>query len=159
MTPNERLGLTITYITGFVLLGFGIFSYLSTKGFMENAIAVDGVVINSPGSDASMRPVVEFTDHNGVKRLHYASLRSDPPRFFKGEKVKILYNPNDPRYPVNAKIDSTFDVWGVAIFLSGMGSFFMLLSTLVWYVKTYKNGVLFLRKEDRIEFERTGKVE
>ena len=159
MTPNERIGLTITYITGFILLSIGIYSYISTKGFMENAIAVDGVVINRPDRDASMRPIVEFTDHTGVKRLHYSSLRSDPPRFFIGEKVKILYNPNDPKYPVNAKIDSTIDVWGVAIFLSGMGSFFILLSMLVWYVKTYKNGVLFLRKEDRIEFERTGKIE
>ena len=159
MTPNERLGLTITYVTGFIFLGIGIFSYISTKDFMQNAMAVDGVVINSPDTNASMRPIVEFTDHTGVKRLHYSSFRSDPPRFFKGEKVKILYDPNDPKYPVNAKIDSTFNVWGIAIFMSGMGSFFIFLSTLVWYVKTYKNGVLLLRKEDRIEFEKTGKIE
>lgn len=159
MTPNERLGLTITYITGFILLSIGIYSYISTKGFMENAIAVDGIVINSPDRDASMRPIVEYTDHTGVKRLHYSSFRSDPPRFFIGEKVKILYDPNDPKYPVNAKIDSTINVWSIAIFLSGMGSFFILLSTLVWYMKTYKNGVLFLRKADRKEFDRTGKIE
>lgn len=159
MLPNERLALIITYTAGFILLAVGVYSYFSTQEFLDKAISVDGVVVNNQGRNAPMRPVVKFTDHTGAIRLHYSALSTDPPRFFIGEKVNILYDPNDPKYPVNAKIDSTMTVWGTAIFLSIMGSFFIMVSTLVWYVKTYKNGVLFLRKADRVEFRKTGKVE
>lgn len=125
---------------------------------MKRAIAVEGTVVNNQEKGAAMRPVVEFTDHKGVKRLHYSAISSDPPRFFIGEKVDILYDPLDPKYPVNAKIDSTMTIWGIAIFLSGFGSFFIFISTIVWYLKTYKNGVFLFRREDRLEFERTGKI-
>ena len=148
MTQNERLALTITYTTGFILLGIGILSYFSTKNFLEKAISVDGVVINNRENNTIMRPVVKYTDHTGVERLHHSTVSSDPPRFFIGEKVNILYDPHDPKYPVNAKIDSVFNIWGTAIFLSGLGSFFILLSALVQYLKTYRDGVLLLRKRD-----------
>lgn len=159
MTSGEKITLFITYSFGVLFLTLGSYFYSSTQTFLENAISVDGVVVQLQKDDGTAHPIIEYVDHIGISRTHYSSMGTNPPAYFVGERVKILYNPSDPKYPVNSRIDSTLDVWGLTIFFLGMGSFFILVSTLVWYVIKYHNGIWFFRKADRLEFERTGKIE
>lgn len=159
MTTGEKITLLITYSFGVIFLTLGYYFYSSTQTFLKNAISVDGMVVSLRNNEGTSQPIVEFVDHKGITRTHHSSMGSYPPRYFIGETVKILYNPSDPKYPVKARIHSTMDVWGVTIFFLGMGSFFILVSTLVWYVIKYHNGFWFFRKEHRLEFERTGKIE
>lgn len=156
MKPNERLGIYLCSIAGLIILAIGMYLYNTAKNLTENGIEVQGVVVALRTKGSSFSPVVEFIDHQGIKRLHYSAVSSDPPRFYVGEKVKILYNPEDPKYPVNAKINSTITVWGAPILLICMGSFFVLLSWIVWYLIKYRRGVIlfkediFKRKEVRL---------
>ena len=159
MTTGEKISLFITYTFGVTFLTLGGYFYSSTHTFLENALSVEGVVVNLERDDGTSRPIVEFLDHKGITRTHHSSLGTNPPRYFIGETVKILYDPNDPKYPVKSRIDSTLGVWGVSIFFFVMGAFFVLVSTLVWYVLKYHGGVWFFRKEDRLEYERTGRIE
>lgn len=159
MTSGEKIILFITYTMGVVFLTLGYYFYSSTHTFLENSISVDGIVIGLQDKEGTSRPIVEFVDHKGILRTYKSSTGTNPPIYFIGENVKILYDPNDPKYPVNSRIESTLDIWGIPIFFTALGFFFILVSTLVWYVIKYHGGVWFFRKEDRLEFERTGKIE
>ena len=159
MTYGEKITLFITYSIGVFFLTLGYYFYSSTQAFLKNSISVDGIVISLQRNEGTSSPIVEFVDHKGILRTHNSRIGTNPPAHFVGENVKILYDPSDPKYPVNSKIESTLDIWGLAIFFTAMGFFFILVSTLVWYVIKYHGGVWFFRKEDRLEFERTGKIE
>ena len=142
MKTTEKLGLAFCSLTGLVLLFFGIYQYDKSQSLIENGIEVPGVVTALRTKGGSFSPVVEFTDHIGVKRLHYSKVSSDPPRFFVGETVNIVYNPRDPKYPVNCRINTTMTMWGTPILLLAMGSTFLVVSTIVWYVLKYRGGVV-----------------
>ena len=159
MTSGEKLILFITFSIGILFFTIGSYFYYSTQAFLEKAISVDGIVVSLQKKDGTSHPIVEFVDHKGLTRTHYSSTGTNPPAYFIGENVKILYDPNDPKYPVNSRINSTLGVWGLTIFFLAMGSFFVLVSTLVWYVIKYHDGIWFFKKEDRLEFERTGRID
>ena len=159
MTSGEKLILLITCSIGVLFLTIGAYFYSATHTFLEKAISVDGIVVHLQKNDGTSQPIVEYVDHQGISRKYYSSIGTNPPAYFVGQNVKILYDPSDPEYPLNSRIESTLDIWGITIFFLGMGSFFILVSTLVWYIIKYHDGIWFFKKEDRLEFERTGKIE
>ena len=159
MTRGEKLALILTSTFGVLFLTAGGYFFSTTQAFLEKAISVDGIVIDLRFKGDTSHPIVEFTDHTGAKRIHYSSIGTYPPKHFIGEEVTLLYDPSDPKYPVKARIESTLDIWGVTIFFLGMGAFFILVSSLAWYMLKYHNGIWFFRKEDRLEFERTGRID
>lgn len=133
---------------GVCLILGGAYSYESTSGLVERAISVDGVVTALERTDSgTFRPVVSFVDHTGVERSLYSSASTNPPSFFEGERVTVVYDPQDPRYPVNARIDSTMTMWGLAIFLVGFGAFFILVALASWYISS-KGGVIYFDRRE-----------
>ena len=124
----------------FVVIGIGfilasVFFQKRAAEFVGGAVEASGVVVAlERKSRGSFSPVVEWTDHTGVSRTFYSPMASHPPRYFEGELVTVLFDPNDPKYPVNARIKSTLDSWGIAIFFAIFGGFWLLVTLLSWYV-------------------------
>lgn len=114
---------------------------------VDVAHEAQGVVIAlDRKSSGSFSPVVEWTDHTGTKRTLYSPVSTQPPRFFEGEQVSILYDPADPKYPVNARIKSTMEIWGAAIFFLVFSGFWLLVTFVSWYVWSKGGIVVFGEK-------------
>lgn len=137
----------VLIVTGLAIVIAGAYQYTRIAEFVDRAVEVDGVVVEMESNrDNSMRPVVEWVDHIGETRTHYSNVWSSPPKFFVGERVTVLYDPNDPKYPVKAKINTTMQIFGVAIFLMIFGAAFCLIASVTWYVAS-KGGVIYFDEE------------
>lgn len=87
--------------------------YFSTARFLEVAIETEGVVIEIDKSENSdgrtmYRPVFAFTADNGRNYEVPSSVSSGRPSHGIGDKVSILY---DPEQPAEAELDSTWRLW------------------------------------------------
>ena len=134
-------------VIGLGLLLAGTYFYERAAELVEVAEEAPGVVVAMERRDGgTYSPVVEWIDHTGAKRTLYSTVSSRPPRFFEGEHVTVLYDPADPKYPVNARIKSTFEVWGLAIFLFGFGGFWLFVTLVSWYVASKGGIVVFDEK-------------
>ena len=139
----------------FVLLGiffWGLGHYLHKKNqkLVDQGTIVDGVVIQLRkirGDGAwTYQPVVKFRDHSGVERTLVADFSTNPPKYFVGEKVRVVYDANDPKYPVTARIYDEFSLWGGAIFLYGFGAFFVALAGFMWFLFS-RGGAIYFGKD------------
>ena len=147
-------GMKITVLfKDFTVIGFGML--LAGAYFQQKAADLVDVAEEAPGivvamerrSGGTRSPIVEWTDHTSTKRTLYSTVSSSPPRFFEGEQVIVLYDPSDPKYPVNARIKSTFEVWGIALFLFIFGGFFLFVTFVSWYVWS-KGGIVVFGEEN-----------
>lgn len=143
---------TTALFKAFTVIGFGFLlaaAYFKERAddLVDVAIETAGVVVAlERGSNGTFSPVVEWTDHTGAKRTLYSSISTQPPRFFEGEQVTVLFDPADPKYPVNARIKSTFEIWGAAIFFLVFGSFWLFVTFVSWYVWSKGGIVVFGEK-------------
>jgi hypothetical protein len=119
----------------FLLLGLGLlagagYAASRTAAFLRIAASADGTVVDlvesvSTDSDGrrsrTYRPVVEFAPASGAVRTFTSSSGSSPPAYDVGERVTVLY---DPQNTHDARLKGTFSLWGVAIILGGIGLVF-----------------------------------
>jgi hypothetical protein len=109
---------------------FGAYSYVSTRDFAAHAIAVEGTVIELQMQRSSQgityMPVVTYLDAAGKQHTLYSYTSSNPPAFFVDQKVKVVYRPDDPEFPLHAKIQSAGQLWGIGIFMAVFGSIFFI---------------------------------
>jgi hypothetical protein len=110
-------------LLGLGLLGGGGVAASKVKAFADRALSAEGTVIELRGSE-TYRPVVEFTAASGQRRTFAHGVSSSPPAFDVGERVTVLYDPEDPR---DARIAGTFSLWFLPIVLGGMGAVFALI--------------------------------
>lgn len=144
---------TAVLFKAFTVIGFGFL--LAGAYFQQRAADLVDVAEEAPGVVVSLErsgsgtysPIVNWTDHTGTKRTLYSAGSSNPPRFFEGEQVIVLYDPADPKYPVNARIKSTFEVWGAALFLFAFGGFWLFVTFVSWYVWS-KGGIVVFGEEN-----------
>ena len=128
---------------GLAIIIAGAYQYEKVADFVSSSNEVEGVVVDVVGERGKAKhPVVEWVDHTGITRTHYSNVGSSPPDFFVGEKVPILYDPNDPKYPVRARINSTGQLWPVVMLLFIAGTIFCLAASFTWYVAA-KGGVVY----------------
>jgi hypothetical protein len=71
-------------------LGFGVYSAVFAIGAEE----VQGTVVKMVG-DTGQSPVVEY-EVKGRKFTYQSPLSSSPPAYCVGERISVLYHPNDP---------------------------------------------------------------
>ena len=141
-------------VAGFLFVVAGLYQYDKISEFAAAAVEARGTVIGMErSSNGTSKPVVEWTDHTGIPRILYSNAGSNPPGFFEGEQVTVLYSPDDPKYPVTARIDSTFQLWGLPIFLVCFGAAWMLIASLTWYVHA-KGDVIYFDGEHDAEIRR-----
>jgi len=128
----------------FFLVGLGIsigafFSFSSTKAFIASADRAQGKVVSlerrvstdsDGGQSTSYYPVVEYQLSTGKKIVFTSSSGSSPASFRVGEKVEVLYDPQDPN---QAKINAFFSKWGATLILSFMGAIFSLVGGIILF--------------------------
>jgi len=116
-------------IAGAIYLG------IERADFLETAVSAEGKVVdfNRKRSDNNYvyYPIVEFTypgSSDAVTITFEHQSGSNPPSYFKGEQVRVLYNPDNPQ---NAIIDAGIMNWlgpglaaifGIIFFSSGVSS-------------------------------------
>lgn len=101
MNSNIRLALKILGIV-FVLcslpmLALLVWLYVSTSAFLDAAVPAVGTVTGFESGAEVHFPIVAYETHDGQDVEVRMPFGSDPPRFVKGEKVDILYAPEDPQ--------------------------------------------------------------
>jgi len=99
----------------------------STRRFIANAASAQGEVIelievrdNDDGS-ISYKPVVTYEAANGRSIRFTASFSSKPAPYRVGERVEVLYAPQDPS---DARIKGFSSLWLGPVILCGMGVVF-----------------------------------
>ena len=137
------------FVIGVGMLFAGVSWWRSNAAFAEHAVAGEGTVSDllyrrssSSSSSSSSRnsgtyvPVIDFTAPNG-SRIHITgSSGSNPPAYSRGDKVPLLF---DPENPEKAVIDSFGERKAGPLILSGLGAAFALVG----------GGVLFARARQR----------
>ena len=102
--------------------------YQHTSGFLAGAAHAEGTVTSlvSSGSSGSgtLAPVFQFAIGTGERVEVTGSVASRPPRYIRGEKVDVVY---DPGRPQEARINDFFSLWGAAVIVGGFGGVFFLI--------------------------------
>ena len=94
-----------------------------TQSYGVHEKRLDAALDHHP-DEAVFGPVVHFTSQNGEAVEFVSSTGSNPPSYSRGERVEVLYQPEEPQ---NAKINSFFSLWGGPVILGGLGGVFFLV--------------------------------
>ena len=104
---------------------FGIYSLI--KG--ENAGRTEGeVAALIRGGKGSSRPVVRYAvDGKPFEITGWMS--TSPPAYSVGEKVTVLYNPENP---ADGRIDSFVERWLFPVVFGGVGALLLVIGVVIW---------------------------
>jgi hypothetical protein len=111
----------------FLLVGLALFAGAAvwavvTRSFIARAEVASGTVVAlERTSSNAYSPVVDFVAPGGQMIEFRSSFGSSPPAYEVGEKVEVLYLPDQPR---KARIRGIFALWGGALILCGVGLVF-----------------------------------
>jgi hypothetical protein len=114
-------------IGGLILIG-GLALGLGSLRHVLYGERADGEVIEMRREGDMYAPVVRFRLPGGEMR-EVVDLASGAPDFAVGDKVTILYMPQDPR---EFRIDTFDRLWFSAMFVTLFGGFWMLFGTIAW---------------------------
>lgn len=126
--------------TGLCMLVGALIAYNSTVSFLDNAVTVEGTVIDleqsrSDGS-TTYKPVVEFVDKEGHRVEFISSVGSSPASYSIGEKVGVLYAPTNSQ---SARLNHFFEVWGLVVIFATMGVPFFCVGALTFLIGMFRN--------------------
>lgn len=115
-------------IIAVLLILLSVYIFKNNIDFTQKAQISQGkvimVTIDKSGKSATYKPVIEFYDHKGI-RIEFASFEgSNPPKYTVGDKVEVLFNPENP---IDAKINSFFSIWGGVLIMSIVGIVFFVI--------------------------------
>jgi LPXTG-motif cell wall-anchored protein len=119
-------------------LGIGYFGWtmrIDTLEFVDSAQSASGSVVEveartDSDGDTLFYPVFEFTTAEGEEIQFRSNSGSNPPSRDKGEKVEILYDPNQPQ---NARENSFSGLWMFSTILLVFGGIFALAGVLGFF--------------------------
>ncbi len=129
---------------GSLLLAWGVVWFLQTVLFLGQARPGTGVVVGERRStsvrlkgqssyrevSSTRSPVVEFHDGAGVKH-HFVPLASSQQSFETGERVPVLY---DPQQPERANLRTFDSLWMRPILLVGFGGSLAGFTGWIWFM-------------------------
>lgn len=108
-----------------VLMFWGLFAFGSSSlVVLRKGIQTTGVVVSLGGA-----PLIEYHTVEGKLYRYQSHITSEPPRYYTGDRVSIIYN---PAKPYQAKIQSFSELWLVPSLFGGFGITF--LGALIWLV-------------------------
>ena len=127
MSTELTLGTVFSLVGGLLAL-IGLFLFIRTRIFIDNAQEVKGTVIqmvysrsSSSNSSGGYAPIYQFRTLDGQNIVKQDSLSSNPPRFQVGQELDILYEPGNPQ---KARINKWMNLYFVPVLLGGMGLIF-----------------------------------
>lgn len=117
---------------GAIFLAIGVGVGISNVRFASNAKRADGVVVelvwsHSGKGGSSAAPMVRF-EVDGKPFTFRGGVSSRPPSYDVGEKVRVLYDPEDPS---NAKIDGFWELYLLPFIFTLLGGL-ELLAVGIW---------------------------
>lgn len=128
MNLNNKTFTIFILAFGLPGLGFligGVFAFTSTQNFLDQSVSANGTVIDLglrySGNSRVYYPIIKFTDESGQEIEFRSSFGSNPPAYQVGEKVSILYIPDNPD---QARISSFISLWFLTLLFLGMGTIF-----------------------------------
>ena len=135
-----RLFITVALISGIgmVIVGsvlLGNAYRFKRDGILCHAEIVDLFERGESGSHTTFSPVFKFQDSAGKEYIVRSSHSSSHPDVAVGDKVEIIYAPDDPE---NASINSFIGVWGLSVFITAMGVLQSILVVIVYLFLTSK---------------------
>ena len=130
---------------GVCLLAGSLVAHHHASRFAARAVHAEGTVkeliLSRSGSgsrpSSSYRPRVVFQAADGRQIEFVGDLGSNPPAFRPGERVPVLYLPEDP---YSAGIGTFWQQWFLSILLAGMGTVFTAIGI---------GPILLVRREQR----------
>jgi hypothetical protein len=136
----------------FTIIGLGLLygAYIlfsDTQVFLKTAVSTNGTVVDLIRSESSdsvtYSPIVNFHDKNGQLTEITSSSSSNPPSYFKGEIVEVLYQES---FPEDAKINDFFALWGGATILGAIGAVFFLIGfSIIMYASMKGKKIKYLK--------------
>jgi hypothetical protein len=137
----HRIVMTIFLIAGIVMFYLAIEEYKTITHLLQTGVEVDAVVVElvkySGGEHGpSYKPKFEYKDKKtGATHFVVGDVGSNRPAFDVGEKVKLIYDPNDFS---KAKVNSFWGLYDVFIIYLGIGVVHFSFGAGYWGVKVYR---------------------
>ncbi|RJQ43310.1 MAG: DUF3592 domain-containing protein [Gaiellales bacterium] len=120
------IGGLVLVLPGLVLFAIGLWQFFDAREFVKNGVTTEGRVMKNAtrSSDTGVvfSPVFEFSDEAGNRYLKESDTASYPAKYQPGDSVEVIYQPDNP---IDARIASSFSVWGNAGILLAIGSLFL----------------------------------
>lgn len=127
MTTPQVLLSTAFVTGGIVVLSVGVFSVRKTISFLKSCQHAQGTVIKThrgkhgrgtSAEDSVWAVTLEFRDADGMTRHGIVQFQSCPPQ---GQMFRLLYDPQSPRFPSEARLSRFQDLWFVPVLCCGLG--------------------------------------
>jgi hypothetical protein len=124
---NLRFLSIVFAVVGLGLLAGAIAVTLNTRAFIATAKHAPGTVTelipkrDSDDGSITYTPVVIFEATSGASISFTSSFSSNPPSYDVGEKVEVLYAPDNPN---EARINGFGSLWFGSLILGGLGTVF-----------------------------------
>jgi hypothetical protein len=122
-----------------------VWSVWSTKTWLARTVEVEGVVIelvrmrDSDDKGYLFSPVVRFERADGRSQEFQSGLRTNPPAYYAGQAVTVVY---DPRAPDSAVIRGVLSLWLTSIILGFIATVFVAVGTAMIAMSNYAARVL-----------------
>lgn len=106
--------------------GVGLYEAYKSNSEISGFVHTEGTVVGNSyvnryedgNVSGAYQPEVEFTLPTGEKKRFTDGIGSLPPDYETGEKVEVIYNPNDPR---DAHINSWKRIWFAPVLFMAIG--------------------------------------
>lgn len=107
------------FVIGLILIGIAVMQCKKMKKFLAIGIKTEAIVIKLEPvrhtKGLSYRPILQYTDQTGRITTFQHKVGANPPAYKIGEKVEIIYNPNERR---EAKVISYWNLFlGIILLL------------------------------------------
>lgn len=133
--------LSLFFAIGAISISIGIYQTIKRQQFLQRTVEVPGTVVKMVQRGNTYAPIVEYMDQEGRAHTLHTSLSSNPPSFYEGESVVVVYDPSDVAFPLNAKIRTFGELWGGVLFAFVFGCFFVGISSACWVIFRRRTGV------------------
>lgn len=109
------------FVLGAAFCAAAVFTWMRTRRFVEESVTDFGEVIKlveRHDEGVTYAPVIRFAAPGGRVVEFTESVSSNPPAHRVGERVKILYRPEDP---TRARVASTSSLYLLTIIFAAIG--------------------------------------
>jgi hypothetical protein len=116
---------------GTVFILVGCYSWRNTRRFVAESVPAFGEVVGlkeQQGDGVTYSPVIRFSATGGRAVEFTETTSSNPPGYSVGERVRVLYRPDDPK---GARVASPFRLYLFAAIFGGIGATFFVIGLLV----------------------------
>jgi hypothetical protein len=130
MAMNRSKLLALIFLPlGLAFLVYGVSDLLQVRAFASLAVEAEGTVIAMQEGATKYYPRVRFQTRHGQTVEFDAANGSNPPLYEVGERLPVLYLPDNPRYAV---INTFIELWLGPLIYAAVGLLLLVTAWLDW---------------------------